>query len=766
MKYMWIKALLLALFISTIICWPTIFGRKSFFFGDNFHLIAPQKIFFVNQIKQGVFPFWNPYILSGTPFLADINQAIFYPSTLLFLILPIADAFAIIVFVHLVVAGMGQYFLSKSLKGSEFTAYVSMIIWMLSQPLLMSINHVNITLLQVYSWLPWILGSFLLIARDGSKKFSILMPFFLSLAILAGHPQPLLYLIFPAAIYFFINPKRLIPSISLFAPGLIAAFFMTAALTIPFIELFKHSTRAQMGLMESLSDSINPIHYIDFLIPNFFSDPANGIRWGIYWIAYRKAGVYMTWLGAISLFLSAKQLMKSKDNAWLYLTVLLTLIMALGTYLSPINYLVQNISLLQSVRNYSLLLILLPLTGSILVGKAIELLFIRKNFSWLWIPGTLFLISSLFLYIVSHHYFPNLWSLISDYFPQLLNSSFHNYARDEVILQHISKSLLYSSAFFLLMIMTIIKSSGSKRIALLISFLITNMYLSSKAILVFGNREIYNYAQNPIVDFFDSQLMSKFRIVSSSGFFPYTGMPDYWANVMIQPPFADSSYDEFEAESNSQLINRRNVFGSNWNMPYNLQSPFGSSTFVLNDTANYWKSPTSRSSNINEIDNPKTNDARLDDLGVKYFIVDKTVFSGTLPEDLSALTVVEESSIWAIYENPKALPIIRFTDNKNDIEVEASTVNHIVFTTSRAEAGEVAIKMAYYPGWKCTINSLPCTILKDDFGMKIQVPAGEYKVNLDFLATGWPLLAYLSAISWIGYFSFIYINRKLIIHSL
>lgn len=751
MKQVWFRALLLALFVSTIICWPTIFDGKSFFFGDNYHLIAPQKIFFVNQIKQGVFPFWNPYILSGTPFFSDINQSILYPSTLLFLILPIADAFNIIVFVHLIIAGMGQYFFSKILKSSEFTAHVSMILWMLSQPLLMSINHVNITLLQVYSWLPWILGSFLLIARDESKKFSILMPLFLSLAILAGHPQPLLYLLIPVIIYFSINPRRLVPSIGLFAPGLVIAFLMTAAATIPFIELFLHSTRSHMGSMEALNDSINPIHYIDFIVPNFFSDPANGIRWGIYWIAYRKAGVYMTWLGVISLLLSAKKLMKSKDNAWLYLTMLLTLIVALGTHLSPINYLVQNINLLQSVRNYSLLLILLPLTGSILVGKAFELLFIRKNFFWLWIGGALFLISSLTLHVFSHHYFPNLWSLITGHIPQLLNSTFHTYERDEVLLQHISKSLLYSSAFFLLMIMTILKSSGSKRTALLISLLIANMYLSSKAILVFGNREIYNYTQNPIVSFFNYDLMRKYRIVSSSGFFPYTGMPDYWANAMIQPPFADSSYDDFEAEYNLQLINRRNVFGSNWNMPHNLKSPFGSSTFVLNDTAYYWRSPTSRSSNINEVDTPKTNDTRLEDQGVKYFVVDKTVFSGTLPKELSVLTVVEESPFWAIYENPKALPIIRFTDSKNDIEVEASTVNQIIFTTSRAEPSEVAIKMAYYPGWKCIIDSQPCAILKDDFTMKIQVPAGLHVIELNFTPIGWPYLSYISGFSWLVY---------------
>ncbi len=70
--------------LSLVIMFQFLLG-KTIYFGDNYYLMLPQKIFLVEQLKQGVVPFWNPYNFSGVPFLADINHAPFYPSTLLFL---------------------------------------------------------------------------------------------------------------------------------------------------------------------------------------------------------------------------------------------------------------------------------------------------------------------------------------------------------------------------------------------------------------------------------------------------------------------------------------------------------------------------------------------------------------------------------------------------------------------------------------------------------------------------------------------------------
>ena len=99
---------LLLLFLMTIF-WPVFFGGKAFFFGDNFTLMVPGKLFAVDVIKhEKVIPFWQPYSFSGAPYLADINQSLFYPTTLLFYFLEPGTATNVTVLIHLFIGGMGM----------------------------------------------------------------------------------------------------------------------------------------------------------------------------------------------------------------------------------------------------------------------------------------------------------------------------------------------------------------------------------------------------------------------------------------------------------------------------------------------------------------------------------------------------------------------------------------------------------------------------------------------------------------------------------
>ena len=46
--------------------------------------IVPWKIFTIDNLKQGIIPFWNPYNFSGTPQLANWQSAPFNPFNFLF----------------------------------------------------------------------------------------------------------------------------------------------------------------------------------------------------------------------------------------------------------------------------------------------------------------------------------------------------------------------------------------------------------------------------------------------------------------------------------------------------------------------------------------------------------------------------------------------------------------------------------------------------------------------------------------------------------
>src|SRR5690349_14020511 len=44
------------------------------------------------SLAKGVFPFWNPYVMNGVPFLGNSQSSVFYPLTYLFVLFEFATA--------------------------------------------------------------------------------------------------------------------------------------------------------------------------------------------------------------------------------------------------------------------------------------------------------------------------------------------------------------------------------------------------------------------------------------------------------------------------------------------------------------------------------------------------------------------------------------------------------------------------------------------------------------------------------------------------
>src|ERR1700735_2612372 len=61
-------------------------------------------------------PLWDPYIMGGTPYLADMQSAIFSPFSLPAYILPFWWSLGVIALLKIVVAAMGTYLFARRLK--------------------------------------------------------------------------------------------------------------------------------------------------------------------------------------------------------------------------------------------------------------------------------------------------------------------------------------------------------------------------------------------------------------------------------------------------------------------------------------------------------------------------------------------------------------------------------------------------------------------------------------------------------------------------
>src|SRR5262245_11100206 len=63
--------------------------------GDLVTSFYPYRTIASRAVHEGTLPLWNPYMLSGTPFVAMAQSALFYPANVLYYVLPVSMAWSI-----------------------------------------------------------------------------------------------------------------------------------------------------------------------------------------------------------------------------------------------------------------------------------------------------------------------------------------------------------------------------------------------------------------------------------------------------------------------------------------------------------------------------------------------------------------------------------------------------------------------------------------------------------------------------------------------
>lgn len=90
----------------------------------------PHRLFYAQEIAAGRLPLWNPYLLSGTPYMAMGNTSVFYPLSLLFVLLPTAYAFGFVAWLHWTLAGVFAWLLARYHGVSAYVALMAAVVVM------------------------------------------------------------------------------------------------------------------------------------------------------------------------------------------------------------------------------------------------------------------------------------------------------------------------------------------------------------------------------------------------------------------------------------------------------------------------------------------------------------------------------------------------------------------------------------------------------------------------------------------------------------
>ena len=173
----------LALLFSSILFFYDLFAGKYLLTErDLGPYFIPPRFFWVESIKNGDFPLWNPFQFSGHPFFANPQYAILYPLNSLFFILPFDLAFNTIIILHFFLGGLLTYLLLRDLKVSTTGSLISGLIFMLSGYLLSV--HSLLTILLSSIWTPLVIMFFRRgILRPGYKN-EILTAIFIAISFL------------------------------------------------------------------------------------------------------------------------------------------------------------------------------------------------------------------------------------------------------------------------------------------------------------------------------------------------------------------------------------------------------------------------------------------------------------------------------------------------------------------------------------------------------------------------------------------------------
>ena len=131
-----------------------VFG-EFLYVGDNLSLIAPMKSLFVHMLSQKTSVLWNPYIFSGTPFLADINNGLLYPFNIFYFFFPSLRALSFIVAIEVACAGIFMYAYAKSLKLKPFVAFICGALFVFCGTVMQLTQ--NTAALDVIIWIPLLL---------------------------------------------------------------------------------------------------------------------------------------------------------------------------------------------------------------------------------------------------------------------------------------------------------------------------------------------------------------------------------------------------------------------------------------------------------------------------------------------------------------------------------------------------------------------------------------------------------------------------------
>lgn len=796
-KIEWVKS-------TDFLAGSTLFFASIFFFYDllegRYLLIErdlgpyfiPPRFFWVESIKSGSFPLWNPYQFSGHPFFANPQHALLYPFNGLFFLLPFDVAFNAITIFHFFLGGLFTYLFLKDLKVNSTGALISGLIFMLSGYLLSV--HSLLTILLSSVWTPLILMFFRrAILRPGFKN-EVLTAIFVTLSFLGGGIEIvygnffvlLIAVIFlPSSDIEFVGDKprrhRFICAVPIYWGRIrsllivsIVFLFLSGIQLFPFLELFHHSIRGSgMSYQQATTWSFAPKDTLLFFLPDAYG----------YWLDMKKYWISQCWFktlytGGLPFILSAMFLSFGKGRKLYLALMVFSLFLALGKYNPLYPFVFKYIPFFNGIRYPAKFLYIFILVLSVTAGLGFQKLSEyskdneKKRLKHLFI---IFSLVSGFLLL-----FSALGHQQVEHFLKLKGIDFPDFNPLSVNLHHAQRFLFYLALFFLLLRVGYeMRWKGWVKVLVLV-FLMTDL---------FGNMGFYGKERTE--DYFRKtkalEMISSdtdvFRVFSTAK----TISQD--TTIMVENPASLDILKEKSLPSMNLLFQLHDIWGIDVTRIKRVDDLYKAFTNTPSISAThlidlYGVRYITSVTPLDENNKFELIYARLEGLEGKredllkentikiyknrsplpraWLVKDfKVMDSGAMLSRMTSRDFRPGGEV-LIEEYPKwtnlPVPVSPFTKggggvSGGEVEILSESNNGLTLQVKVAGDNLLVLSDTYYPGWKAFVNGKKTKIHRANYNFRaIPLPAGTHRVEFVYdpisfkLGAGVTLLGILSCI--------------------
>lgn len=242
---------------------------------DMADYFLPNRYFLGECLRNGIFPWWNPYSGLGIPFSADPQSGSFYPVAWFFGL--IGNNFYTInieYLLHLIIAGWGMYRLIHAYTKSVTASVCMAMCYQLCGVFIGNAQH--LTWIISAAWAPWVLFCWKKIFEGGDLKTAAGLALGLMMMTTGGYPAfliMLVYFFFISLIIYLVGMRMGRSEVDLriiFRLAVAAAAFLiiTAPFILSFLQLIPHFTRsAAINNDPSFVLAFPPAAAVSFLFP-------------------------------------------------------------------------------------------------------------------------------------------------------------------------------------------------------------------------------------------------------------------------------------------------------------------------------------------------------------------------------------------------------------------------------------------------------------------------------------------------------------------